>query len=110
MPTVDIFYQDETHKRQLNELVDEVKSYIASELTCGEIALSPSEVSVRLIRSEGTGMIAKLEVQITAHAFDERVNKQDEICVHIRKFLMDRVPETDIRVWLLLAQLGHSWE
>lgn len=108
MPTVNFFYQSNTHA-QLNELVDEAKSFISSELTCGGIVLDPSEISVRLIEVFGNGMIGKLEVEITAHAFDERVEKQDEICLHVRKFLMDHIPDADVRVWLLLPQLGHSW-
>lgn len=55
-------------------------------------------------------MIAELEAEITAHAFGERVDKQDEICLHIRSFLMKKIMAADVRVWLLLPQLGHSWE
>lgn len=110
MPTVNFFYGDDAHRQQLSELSGNIKSYVASELTCGDIRLDPSEVSVRLVRSEGEGMIAKLEVEITAHAFKERVERQDEICLRIREYLMDKIPDTDIRVWLLLPQLGHSWE
>ena len=109
MPTVNFFYQSNAHKAQLNELVDEAKSFISSELTCGEKVLDPSEISIRLIEVFGKGMIGKLEAEVTAHAFDERVQKQDEICLRIQKFLMDHIPDADVRVWLLLPQLGHSW-
>lgn len=110
MPTVNFFYQKDSHCSQLSELSQDIKAHIASELTCGDIQLDPSEVSVRLIQSKGSGMIADLEVEITAHAFQERIDKQDEICLNIRKYLLEKVSDTDIRVWLLLPQLGHSWE
>lgn len=56
-------------------------------------------------------MIAPVEIEITAHAFPERIDKQDEICLRIRDFLKQGLrAQEDIRVWLLLPQLGHSWE
>lgn len=110
MPTVNFFYQDEEHRQKLDARSSDIKSYIASELTCGDIKLDPSEVSVRLVRSEGQGMIGKLEVEITAHAFGERIDKQDEICLRVRDYLMTQLQNVDVRVWLLLPQLGHSWE
>jgi hypothetical protein len=107
MPTVNFFYQNDSQRDQLSELCQELKTYLASELTC---KLDSSEISIRLIRSEGPGMIAEIEVEITAHAFQERIVKQDDICLDIRKYLLEKLPATDIRVWLLLPQLGHSWE
>ncbi|MGF7228616.1 MAG: hypothetical protein ACQR33_01375 [Candidatus Saccharibacteria bacterium] len=110
MPTVNFFYQNDAHLKRLDELMQDIKTLVASELSCGDIQLDTSEVSVRLIRSEGSGMIADLEVEITAHAFQERVDKQDKICLRTRDYLVQKIPKTEIRVWLLLPQLGHSWE
>ena len=110
MPTMNIFYQNQAHAAILGQHLSDIKELIATELTCGDIALSPNEVSIRFLQTSGSGMIAQLEVEITAHAFDERVAKQDEICLRVRSFLMELLPETDIRAWLLLPQLGHSWD
>lgn len=110
MPTINIFYQNESQKAQLVELIDEIKDHAAAALSCGDILLGPSEVSVRLIYAEGNGMIAGVEIEITAHAFAERIATQDEICHEMRTFMRERLHGTDVRVWLLLPQLGHSWE
>jgi len=40
------------------------------------MVLDPSGVSIHLIEVSGKGMIGKLEVEVTAHAFDERIQKQ----------------------------------
>ncbi|MDO8591547.1 MAG: hypothetical protein Q7R60_01305 [bacterium] len=110
MPTLNIFYNDELPK-QLGELTDSLKEFVANELTCGDIKLDANEVSVRFISSNGNGMLAPVEVEITAAAFKERVEKQDEICLNIRKFILDKVNSLqDVKVWLILAELGHSWK
>lgn len=110
MPTVNIFHQSTDIADQLNDLAPELKTYIAKELSCGDITLSADEVSVRLVATVGTGMIAPIEVEVTAHAFGKRIEKQDEICLHIRDFIKPRLGSQDVHVWLLLPQLGHSWE
>jgi hypothetical protein len=110
VPTVNVFYRQEIHAARVNDFSAALKSRIARELSCGDINLSSDEVSIRLIRVFGSGMIAELEVEITAHAFRERVAQQDEICLRIRGFLQDGLSLRDIRVWLLLPELGHSWE
>ena len=56
-------------------------------------------------------MIAPLEVEVTAHAYAERSARSEEICLKIRDFIMQLLPElSDARVWLLLVDLGHSWQ
>ena len=111
MPTVNIFHQFKTPPEQLDNLVPELKTFIARELSCGDMTLTPEAVSVRFIEATGTGMIAPLEIEITAHAFTERIAKQDEICLHVRQFVKENLgDEYDVRVWLLLPELGHSWE
>lgn len=110
MPTVNIFHSSEENERRLELLLPDLKDFIAKELTCGDIALKPDEVSVRLIAVNGTGMIAPIEVEVTAHAFEGRIKRQDEICLRIRDFMKkDLGTNSDVRVWLLLPQLGHSW-
>jgi hypothetical protein len=110
MPTINAFYSNEEYAASLSNLVDELKEFVADALTCGDITLDSNEVSVRLIKASGNGMLADIELEITAHAFDERIKKQDMICLDVRKFLKDKLTVNEIRVWLLLPQLGHSWE
>jgi hypothetical protein len=108
MPTVNIYYQQE--QAELNALTSSLKKYVAEQLSCGDIQLSPGEVSVRHVKTEGTGSIADVEVEITAHSFSERVSTQDEICLAVRRFILDNTTSfEDARVWLLLCELGHSW-
>jgi hypothetical protein len=55
-------------------------------------------------------MIGALELEIHAHAFPDRVLRQDAICNTVRHFVQDRLPNIgDVRVWLVLSELGHSW-
>ena len=55
-------------------------------------------------------MIGEVEVEITAHAFSERVQKQDEICLEVMKYIQENVPSIgNVKVWLKLSELGHSW-
>lgn len=80
------------------------------KLSCSDIQLGTDEVSIRLIKTAGSGMVAEIEIEITAHAFKERISKQDEICLRTREFLKQGIVANEIRVWLLLPELGHSWE
>ena len=109
MPTVNIFSKHNAIDK-LSLLIPELKIFLAKKLTCGDIKLSPKEISIRLINSEANGMIGDIEIEIKAHAFAERVKKQDDICNEVRKYLMKKKPSLgDIRVWLVLSELGHSW-
>ncbi len=108
MPTINAFYKNEVIVSRLQELTKELKQYVAKQLTCGDIKLGPDEVSIRLIKIEGDGMLAPVELEITAAAFKERVEKQDEICLNIQKFLKNK--DVDTKVWLILSELGHSWK
>jgi len=110
MPTINIFYKDETKKEELGELAGKLKPYVAKKLSTKEKQLSPKEVSVRLIKADGGNMIGEVELEITAHAFSERVEKQDEICNEVRQYIQKEYPSFgEVRVWLVLAELGHSW-
>ena len=117
MPTVNIFYKDigegkdVARQLSLDSIGDDLKIFIAQELTCKEIKLKPEEISIRLINAGGDGMISPIEIEITAHAYKERVEKQDQICLNIAKYLQDKNPTFGgIKVWLILTELGHSWE
>jgi len=111
MPTLNVFYRHDRHEPQLEAVTDPLKLYVAEQLTCGDITLNSDEVSVRLLKSIGSGMLADVEMDMTAAAYAERVERQDEICLNVRAFAMEKMPEVgDVKVWLNLHELGHSWE
>ena len=110
MPTINIFYKDKTKEKELGQLTSQLKSYIAEKLSNKDMQLSLKEISVRLIKVDGGNMIGEVELEITAHAFPERIAKQDEICNEVREYIQKAYPSIGkIRVWLILAELGHSW-
>lgn len=110
MPTLNVFYQDNQYVGKFRDATKQLKDYVAEQLTCGDIKLNSNEVSVRLLQSAGSGMLAPVELEITAAAFKERVEKQDEICLNIQKFMTEKLQIPDVKVWLILSELGHSWE
>ncbi len=111
MPTVNIFYSDKNLSKQLDDLVKPLKECVAQQLTCGDIRLNSNEVSIRFITTSGSGLLAPLEVEITAASFKERVEKQDAICLNIQNFILEKINSLkDVKVWLILSELGHSWE
>lgn len=110
MPTMNVYYQNEGHRSKLKEITTGLKEYAAKELSCGDIALKPDEVSVRLIKTEGEGMIGTVEAEVNAFAFDERIKKQDEFCLNLMRFIQDKTDIGNVRTWLILSELGHSWK
>lgn len=111
MPTVNLYYRNREHEPQITEAMSPLKSYIAEQLTCGDISLTPEEVSIRALQSLGEGMIADIEIDMTAAPFAERVARQDEICLDVQAFAKEQMPAADeVKVWLNLHELGHSFE
>jgi hypothetical protein len=111
MPTSNIFYAKSQQEKNLQGLASKLKPYLAEKLTCGQIKLKKDEISVRLINVDVTGMIGEVEVEITAFAYPERVKNQDRICLDVRDYIMKEYPSLgEVKVWLILAELGHSWE
>lgn len=110
MPTINAFYKNEELASQVEKITPELKRYVAEQLTCGDISLKPDEVSLRLLQNRGDGMLAPLELEITAADFNERVEKQDEICLNVQRFILDSTSLSDVKVWLILSELGHSWK
>ena len=110
MLTVNVYHKNKNDSDALMPLVPKLKEYIADRLSCGDKELTSDEISVRFISVDGDAMIGNVELEITAHAFKERVDKQDEICLEIREYIMKEIPSLgDVRVWLKLCELGHSW-
>lgn len=110
MPIVNIYYTDDKHKDMVLSHIDELKNLVAEQLTCGDKKLDANEITIRLISTPIEGMIAEMEIEIFAHAFKDRVERQDEICRSITSRILHSLPELkDVRIWLALSELGHSW-
>ena len=110
MPTVNVYFK-KLPDSKFDTIVSDLKVFLAEKLTCGDIKLSPEEVSVRFIKIDGGDMIGDAEVEISAASFSERVSKQDEICLDVAKYIDEIAPHLgDVKVWLKLSELGHSWE
>jgi RecA-family ATPase len=111
MPTVNTYFEDEKLVPQLDAITPELKEVVAEQLTCGDRALQPNEVTVRKLLSRGKGLMADVEMDIVAAPYKERVERQDEICRFIRRFVLDNLEGVnDVQVWLPLSELGHSME
>jgi hypothetical protein len=111
MPTVNIYSADEGLNDSLTAMLSELRGLIARELTCGEKRLMPHEVSLRLIPVTGSLTISPIEIEIFAHAYRARIEQANNICLLVREFVKEQLPlVADVRVWLVLAELGHSWE
>ncbi len=109
MPTVNIYYKDEKNHSALKSVVNKLKIYLAEKLTCDDIKLTPEEISIRLVAVDGDSMMGDVELEITAHEFPARVEKQDEICHDTAIYIQKEVHSVgDVKVWLKLCQLGHS--
>jgi len=110
MPTVNLYYKNKNDSQDLLSFIPKLKEYLVGKLSCGDIKLTPEEISVRFISVEGNAMIGNIELEITAHAFDERVEKQDEICLDVMRYIKKEVSSVgEVKVWLKLCELGHSW-
>lgn len=59
MPTVNIY--SNSSLPPLEEVTAPLKEYVAQQLTCGDIKLNSDEVSIRFIKTNGSGMLAPLE-------------------------------------------------
>jgi hypothetical protein len=111
MPTVNTYFEDEKLVPKLDVITPELKEVVAKQLTCGDRALQPDEVTVRKILSLGRGLMADVELDIVAAPYKERVDRQDEICRFVRRFMLANLEGVeDVQVWLPLSELGHSIE
>lgn len=106
MPTINIYHDDTT---TINTVaIEKIKEFTAAALTCGDITLTPNDMSVRLVKADMQGAIASIECDIAAYNFPERSAKQDAICADIRGFMIGLWGSKDVRVRLQLCELGHS--
>lgn len=112
MPTANIYHDTTIQQKNilLQNFLPDLRSFLAAQLTCGQRKLVANEISIRLISAQAEAMIAPIEIEITAHNYAERADRSDEICLAVRDFVKKQIPvELDLRVWLVLAELGHSW-
>lgn len=108
MPLINIYFKEGVDIAILQPHASSLKVYLADRLSGKEIHLTPEEVSIRFLNVIGGEMIADIEVEIAAHAFEARVLEQDAICLDVMKFLKEQA-NAEVKVWLKLSQLGHSW-
>lgn len=51
-------------------------------------------------------MISKIECDISAYSYPERVKRQDEICNDVKNWIKENLPDIlDVSVWLSLSEL-----
>jgi hypothetical protein len=122
MPTVNVYFSDDHQHSGLGpweENMQNLREFIAQELTCPGRVLEGREISIRLLSAKGNGMIAPIDIEIQGHAYVQRIDKSDDACLNIRNFIVDlvngsasaqgKIESKDVEVWMLLSQLGHSW-
>jgi hypothetical protein len=110
MPPVNLFYSAEEFEPQIVEAVNPLRDHVAEQLSTREKVLARDEVSVRIIKCLGEGMLADLEMDILAAPHASRIERQDEICDSVRDFMLSQIPELrDAKVWLGLQELGYSF-
>lgn len=111
MPTVTIYSQAGSGiSKVLLKSVDDIRTRVAELLSGKSRQLLTKEISVRLVESIGSGMIAQIEIEISAQNYPERSVNADRICLDMRTYMKKIAPEIeDVRVWLQLVELGHSW-
>ncbi len=94
---------------QINKILPKLKEFAANALSCGDRKLASDEISIRIIVPESSSQIADTEIEIKAHSYKERVQKQDEICLSVKEFVQRMCPKVgSVYVWLQLSELGHS--
>jgi hypothetical protein len=108
MPSINI-YTNREKVTFLNEILSDLRDFTARELSCGDRKLASNEISLRVIVPETSLQIADTELEIKAHSYTERVAKQDQISLAIRKYIENTCPQAgSVYVWLQLSELGHS--
>jgi hypothetical protein len=111
MPTVNIFYEREETAAKIKFLLSDLRDYLAHRLSVSDRDLSPHEVSIRMFRSDMTGMLAPIEIEVTTQAWPILVKEKGLICADIVQFLMKKNEVfTHTHVWLKLCELSHSWK
>ena len=77
MPTVNVYFNKEEECQKFAPIVLKLKEFLAEKLSGSSIKLTSKEISVRFLSVLGGAMIGNIELEITAHAFKERIDKED---------------------------------
>lgn len=108
MPSMNI-YTNRERVGCLESILPDLREFTARELSCGDRKLAANEMSLRIIVPDASLPIADTELEIKAHSYHERVNRQDEICQSIKNYVQRTCPKAgSVYVWLQLSELGHS--
>lgn len=109
MPVVNVYSYDKSVLKSLNPMRERLKGLVAEQLTCSDKKLEPGEVTLRVLEIFGGDMMAQVELDIFAAPYQERVERQDEICDVIGGFVLENSSlVTSTRAWLILSELGHG--
>ena len=110
MPSANLYFASQAAADRVEpRTVESLRCFLAQLLTCDDIELRPEEISVRVVVvSESSQMIADVEVEIHAHEFAARVERQDDLACEVARFLEDRNIAEHVVAWLILSELGHS--
>lgn len=109
MPIVNVYSSNRLLK-SVHEFESKLRDYVAQLLSVPEISMDRNHISLRFIEVTGV-MIGDIEFEIIAHCFESRVKHHDDICGKLRRYMEDILPDTpQVRVWLILAETGYSYE
>jgi len=110
MPTANIYHSKECPAEKITPMVSLLRTRLAQQLTSLERKLLPEEISIRIISVDGGAMIAPFEMEVKAQNYSDRKERADEICLHLREFILEHCNFlADASVWLQLTELGHSF-
>lgn len=109
MPLVTIYISKEEHKEFLSKILDEFNEFTAKALSCQNRELNLNEMSIRVCKSEICKPISNIEVVVMVYSYQERIDRQDEICRELKEFLLEKCNNKfSVSVWLQLSELGYS--
>ncbi len=109
MPPVDIYTSAERALSLEVLIKDDFRGFVAKALSCTERTLGPRDISVRVNVPVMASKVADTELEITAHAYKERVVRQDAICASIVDYITRECPGAGrVLVLLELCEIGHS--
>ncbi len=110
MPTVNIYLSPNAPREKIVPLLPLFRERIAQQLTSVQRRIVPVEVSIRVFTVDAAAMISPFEMEIKAQQYSDRVKRCDEICLHLKEFVLSHAPYLpDVSVWLELTELGHSF-
>ena len=108
MPTITIYTTEVRWAEKIEPLLPELAERTAALLSTPEMALDGTHISIRVVVAHCGLMMSPVELEVTAHAFGQRLERQDEICGDLRQWLLRA--EIPNRVWLRLSALGYGYQ